>query len=187
MDLDMPGGDGLGSGRLAEAKPDARVLVVTMYEEQEKLLPVLHAGARLPLEGGRRTRAGRRDPCRRVRRRVRAAGRRARSPTPCTRRRASGADGARLERLSHREQDVVALTQRGSTGRRSGGSSASPPRRWTRTSSARGEAGLRASLRVRALRAGPDCSTSWSSWRGRQHICRWDAHRPPLPDSGRWG
>ena len=47
MDLDMPEGDGLTATRaLHAAVPESRVLVVTMSPEHEKLLPVLHAGAR---------------------------------------------------------------------------------------------------------------------------------------------
>src|SRR5215204_4970747 len=53
MDIDMPGGDGLtATRRLHEAMPEVRVLVVTMYEEREKLLDVLHAGARGYLSKG---------------------------------------------------------------------------------------------------------------------------------------
>lgn len=47
MDLDMPDGDGLTATRaLQMACPDSLVLIVTMSPEEEKLLPVLHAGAR---------------------------------------------------------------------------------------------------------------------------------------------
>ena len=47
MDVEMPQGDGLtATRRLAELAPDVRVLVVTMYEEREKLLDALNAGAR---------------------------------------------------------------------------------------------------------------------------------------------
>ena len=47
MDLDMPDGDGLTATRtLHSAVPDSLVLIVTMSPEHEKLLPVLHAGAR---------------------------------------------------------------------------------------------------------------------------------------------
>ncbi len=53
MDLDMPGGDGLtATRRLLESMPDVRVLIVTMYDERDKLLPVLHAGARGYLSKG---------------------------------------------------------------------------------------------------------------------------------------
>ena len=41
MDLDMPGCDGLtATRRLHEVAPEVRVLIVTMYEEREKLLAV---------------------------------------------------------------------------------------------------------------------------------------------------
>jgi DNA-binding NarL/FixJ family response regulator len=47
MDLDMPGGDGLTATRtLHDALPEVGVLVVTMHNEEEKLLPLLAAGAR---------------------------------------------------------------------------------------------------------------------------------------------
>lgn len=47
MDLDMPNGDGLTATRLMrDASPDSRVLIVTMYTERERLLPLLSAGAR---------------------------------------------------------------------------------------------------------------------------------------------
>jgi DNA-binding NarL/FixJ family response regulator len=47
LDLDMPGGDGLTALReLAAAAPAVRALILTMYAEQERLLPLLEAGAR---------------------------------------------------------------------------------------------------------------------------------------------
>jgi DNA-binding NarL/FixJ family response regulator len=47
LDLDMPGGDGLTTLReLAQTLPSVRVLILTMYAEQERLLPLLEAGAR---------------------------------------------------------------------------------------------------------------------------------------------
>ena len=47
MDLDMPGGDGTTATRqLHEALPDARVLVLTVYPERERLASLLAAGAR---------------------------------------------------------------------------------------------------------------------------------------------
>jgi DNA-binding NarL/FixJ family response regulator len=47
MDLDMPDGDGLTATRaLHRALPAAGVLIVSMHSEQEKLLPLLAAGAR---------------------------------------------------------------------------------------------------------------------------------------------
>ena len=47
MDLDMPDGDGLSATRtLRQALPEVGVLIVTMHSEEEKLLPLLTAGAR---------------------------------------------------------------------------------------------------------------------------------------------
>jgi len=47
MDLDMPDGDGLTATRmLHEALPGVGVLIVTMHSEEDKLLPLLAAGAR---------------------------------------------------------------------------------------------------------------------------------------------
>jgi DNA-binding NarL/FixJ family response regulator len=47
LDLDMPDGDGATALRaLQEALPNVRVLVLTMHTEQERLLPLLEAGAR---------------------------------------------------------------------------------------------------------------------------------------------
>lgn len=47
LDLDMPDGDGLSALReLSDTAPDIRVLVLTMYAEQDRMLPLLEAGAR---------------------------------------------------------------------------------------------------------------------------------------------
>lgn len=47
LDLEMPGGDGIVALReLGRTLPEIRVLVLTMYPESERLLPVLQAGAR---------------------------------------------------------------------------------------------------------------------------------------------
>ncbi|MBK5189198.1 MAG: response regulator transcription factor [Gemmatimonadaceae bacterium] len=47
MDLDMPTGDGLAATRMLKRElPDVRVLIVTMHTEEERLLPLLAAGAR---------------------------------------------------------------------------------------------------------------------------------------------
>jgi two-component system, NarL family, response regulator NreC len=119
MDLDMPGGDGLtATRRLLEAMPDARVLVVTMYEEQEKLLPVLHAGARGYLSKG----AAERELADAIRVvasgdvYVRPAVARALADSAHVPPRGRTDARARLERLSHRERDVVTLTAKGYNG-----------------------------------------------------------------------
>jgi two-component system, NarL family, response regulator NreC len=47
LDLDMPGGDGMGALReLGKTLPAVKVLVLTMHAERERLLPLLEAGAR---------------------------------------------------------------------------------------------------------------------------------------------
>ena len=119
MDLDMPDGDGLSATRaLHAAVPESLVLVVTMSPEHEKLLPVLHAGAR----GYLCKSAVERDLIEAIR--VVAAGevyvRPAVSQTlatsaPAPPRRRDDAR-ARLERLSDRERTVLLQTARGFNG-----------------------------------------------------------------------
>ncbi len=47
LDLDMPGGDGLAAVReLGRTMPSVRVLILTVHQEHERLLPLLDAGAR---------------------------------------------------------------------------------------------------------------------------------------------
>ena len=47
LDLDMPGGDGATALAALQAElPEVRVLVLTMYAEQARLVPLLEAGAR---------------------------------------------------------------------------------------------------------------------------------------------
>jgi two-component system response regulator NreC len=47
LDLDMPGGDGMAAVRdLKQSLPSARVLILTVHSEHERLLPLLEAGAR---------------------------------------------------------------------------------------------------------------------------------------------
>lgn len=47
LDLDMPGGDGMTALReLTQRFPGVKVLILTMYAEHERLLPLLEAGAR---------------------------------------------------------------------------------------------------------------------------------------------
>jgi len=47
LDLDMPGGDGMGALKeLGKRMPGVKVLVLTMHAERERLLPLLAAGAR---------------------------------------------------------------------------------------------------------------------------------------------
>jgi DNA-binding NarL/FixJ family response regulator len=47
LDLDMPGGDGIGAlQELGKLLPGVRVLILTVHAEQERLLALLDAGAR---------------------------------------------------------------------------------------------------------------------------------------------
>lgn len=47
MDLKMPGGGGLSAiGQLSQHMPDARILVVTLFEDDESVFTALKAGAR---------------------------------------------------------------------------------------------------------------------------------------------
>jgi two-component system, NarL family, response regulator NreC len=119
MDLDMPGCDGLtATRRLHESTPDVRVLIVTMYDEHDKLLPVLEAGARGYLSKG----AAERELADAIR--VVAAGdvyvrpaiARALADSTVEPSLARTDARSRLERLSHREQTVVLLTAKGFNG-----------------------------------------------------------------------
>ena len=119
MDLDMPTGDGISATRLLhDAAPDVRVLVVTMYSEQEKLLLLLTAGAR----GYLCKSAVERDLAEAIR--VVAAGdvyvrpavANALASLAVVRPQPRLDARARLERLSHREQSVVKLTAEGFNG-----------------------------------------------------------------------
>ena len=118
MDLAMPTGDGLTATQLLrEAAPDVRVLIVSMYTEQEKLLPLLAAGARGFLcksavekeliDAIRVLVAG--DVY------VRPAISHSLASSRAPSRQRVDAQG-RLQRLSHREQSVVALTAEGFNG-----------------------------------------------------------------------
>jgi two-component system, NarL family, response regulator NreC len=119
MDLDMPNGDGLTATQmLQQAVPGVRVLIVTMHVEQEKLLPLLAAGARGYLSKS----AAERELGEAIR--VVASGdvyvrpavaRALASSTVEPPRRRTDAR-ARLARLSRREQSVVALTAQGFNG-----------------------------------------------------------------------
>ena len=119
MDLDMPTGDGLTATRmLHDVAPDVRVLIVTMYTEQEKLLPLLAAGAR----GYLCKSAVERELAEAIRVvasgdvYVRPAVAHALANLPMELPRPRLDARARLERLSRREQSVVALTAEGFNG-----------------------------------------------------------------------
>src|SRR5688572_30586591 len=119
MDLGMPDGDGLTATRaLHSAVPESLVLVVTMAPEHEKLLPVLHAGAR----GYLCKSAVERDLVEAIR--VVAAGEVYVRPAVSKALAASAVEPApqrddarsRLHRLSDREQYVLVQTARGYNG-----------------------------------------------------------------------
>lgn len=119
MDIDMPGVDGLtATRRVLEAMRDVRVLMVTMYDEQEKLLDVLNAGARGFLSKG----AAERELADAIRVvasgdvYVRPAVSRALADSTSTQPRERTDARARLERLSDRERTVVILTAKGFNG-----------------------------------------------------------------------
>jgi DNA-binding NarL/FixJ family response regulator len=120
MDLDMPDGDGLTATRaLHDALPGVGVLIVTMHSEEEKLLPLLAAGARGYLSKS----AAERELGEAIR--VVASGEvyvrpaiaealAHSSPRPAALNRADAR--ARLALLSKREQTVLTLTARGYNG-----------------------------------------------------------------------
>ena len=119
MDVEMPKGDGLtATRRLHQVAPDIRVLVVTMYEEREKLLDALNAGARGFLSKS----AAERELAEAIRVvasgdvYVRPAVARALADLTDAAPRTRTDARARLHRLSEREQAVVILTARGFNG-----------------------------------------------------------------------
>jgi len=119
MDLDMPNGDGITATRsLQQELPGVRVLIVTMHTEEERLLPLLAAGARGFLSKD----AVDRDLGDAIR--VIAAGDVYIRPTVAnelanarSERTPEQTDArARMTRLSKREQSVLTLTARGYNG-----------------------------------------------------------------------
>jgi len=119
MDLDMPNGDGESATRaIAEAIPGARVLILTMYPERERLLQLLAAGARgyltkevadRDLADGIRVVASGEVYLRPVVARELAERQEPPAPSLTNAR-------ARFERLSERERTVVGFTARGFNG-----------------------------------------------------------------------
>ena len=117
MDLDMPGTDGAAATRaLAERDSPVHVLVLTMHAEEERLLPLLEAGA----SGYLTKEAAERDLVDAIRvvasgdvyvrprvARMLATHQRARTHSPEGQRRAS------FDALSDRERTVVQLTAEG--------------------------------------------------------------------------
>ena len=119
MDLDMPDGDGLtATRRLLDVAPDVRVLIVSVYEEREKLVGALNAGARGYLSKS----AAERELTEAIRVvasgdvYVRPAVARALADSTEAPPHERTDARARLERLSDREQTVVVLTARGFNG-----------------------------------------------------------------------
>ena len=119
MDLEMPEGDGLtATRRLRDVAPDIRVLIVTMYEERDRLLGVLKAGARGFLSKS----AAERELGEAIRVvasgdvYVRPAVARALADSTETSPHERTDARARLARLSDREQTVVVQTARGFNG-----------------------------------------------------------------------
>ncbi len=119
MDLDMPEGDGLtATRRLLDVAPDVRVLIVSVYEEREKLVGALNAGARGYLSKS----AAERELTEAIRVvasgdvYVRPAVARALADSTEAPPHERTDARARLERLSDREQTVVVLTARGFNG-----------------------------------------------------------------------
>jgi len=119
MDLDMPDVDGLTATRtLYEALPDTGVLIVTMHSEEEKLLPLLTAGARgylsksaVERELGEAIRVVASGDVY-----IRPAVANALAQVEVSGTPARADARSRLERLSKREQAVLTLTARGYNG-----------------------------------------------------------------------
>ena len=110
MDLEMPRLDGVGAmQQIREARSSTRVIVLTSFGDDEKLLPAVRAGAvRLPAQVGPAAGGRARDPgSTRRRRGHRPEGRRppARSARPARR--------PRRSQLTPRERDVLACVCRG--------------------------------------------------------------------------
>ena len=119
MDLAMPLGDGLtATRRLLDVAPEVRVLIVSMYDERERLSDALNAGARGYLSKS----AAERELAEAIRVvasgdvYVRPAVARALADSGEMPSRTRTDARGRLERLSEREQTVVILTARGFNG-----------------------------------------------------------------------
>jgi DNA-binding NarL/FixJ family response regulator len=118
LDLDMPGGDGMGALKeIGKTLPGVRVLILTMHAERERLLPLLEAGAR----GYLTKEAASRDLVEAIR--VVAAGEVYVRPsaarllaTALVPQRAAETARSRFETLSEREQTVLQMVAEGYSG-----------------------------------------------------------------------
>jgi DNA-binding NarL/FixJ family response regulator len=118
LDLDMPGGDGVGALKeIGKTLPGVRVLILTMHAERERLLPLLEAGAR----GYLTKEAASRDLVEAIR--VVAAGEVYVRPSAArllaaalVPQRAAETAGSRFETLSEREQSVLQMVAEGYNG-----------------------------------------------------------------------
>jgi DNA-binding NarL/FixJ family response regulator len=128
MDLDMPGDGGIAATRLMTARePHPSVIVLTMYQENDRLVEALRAGARgyitkelgaHELIGAIQATAGGDIYVRPQAARLLAAS--LRRPTPSSEADATQAARARYDSLSAREQVVLRLVAEGYTGREIG-------------------------------------------------------------------
>jgi DNA-binding NarL/FixJ family response regulator len=118
LDLDMPGGDGVGALKeIGKTLPGVRVLILTMHAERERLLPLLEAGAR----GYLTKEAASRDLVEAIR--VVAAGEVYVRPSAArllaaalVPERAAETARSRFETLSEREQSVLQMVAEGYNG-----------------------------------------------------------------------
>jgi DNA-binding NarL/FixJ family response regulator len=118
LDLDMPGGDGMGALKeIEKTLPGVRVLILTMHAERERLLPLLEAGAR----GYLTKEAASRDLVEAIR--VVAAGEVYVRPSAArllaaalVPQRAAETARSRFETLSEREQSVLQMVAEGYNG-----------------------------------------------------------------------
>jgi DNA-binding NarL/FixJ family response regulator len=118
LDLDMPGGDGVGALKeIGKTLPGVRVLILTMHAERERLLPLLEAGAR----GYLTKEAASRDLVEAIR--VVAAGEVYVRPSAArllaaalVPQRAAETARSRFETLSEREQSVLQMVAEGYNG-----------------------------------------------------------------------
>jgi hypothetical protein len=189
MDLDMPGGDGITATRRSSRRCPTRACSSSRCTRRRRSCSPCSTPARAAT-----SRKGPRNASWPTRF---ASSRRATSTSPGRRARTRGLDVSRrlhertdapcpLERLSHREQDVVILTAKGST---AGDRAAA---RYHRQDGRHVQAAHRGKdrsvtpIRVRALRPrGRAARRAGLAGEVAALFLAPRAHRPPLPDSGR--